>query len=257
MSPVFPTWGVSNYRMQWTAQGSVFGTVCDLFVCVWNISGSVEWTCAKFTRKTWLVPRSDQFEGQGQRSKTPGTKNGIFRQYIRNCWTDLCQTDTEDVFGPLLRRVWRSRSRSILAACVWFILGKDIFALVLSFLQHRDIGSSMTGRTSGPQQTVPFILEHSLPRVGEEKWVGLGSKFSPGKWPIKRSWWQWMVVLVRRQERHRVRKDSLPLEEETAIELAKLRTQTRSWSTTAIQTPAKSAVGGASSQQVAALVGVN
>jgi len=29
-----------------------------------------------------------------------------------------------------------------------------------------------------------------------------------------------MVPLVRRQERHRVRKDSLPLEEETAIELA-------------------------------------
>ena len=46
-----------------------FGAVCDLFVCVWNISGTAERICAKLTEKTWLVPRSDEFEGQGQRSK--------------------------------------------------------------------------------------------------------------------------------------------------------------------------------------------
>jgi len=55
------------YHTQWTAQGSVFGTVCD-FVCL----------CMK---------------------------------YLRNCWMDLCQIYTEDMFRPSLRRVWRSRSR--------------------------------------------------------------------------------------------------------------------------------------------------
>jgi len=54
-------------------------SVCGFcFVCVWNISGTAEWMCAKFTRKTCLVPRSDEFEGQGQTSRSPGTKNGIF-----------------------------------------------------------------------------------------------------------------------------------------------------------------------------------
>jgi len=39
------------------------------FVCVWNISGTAERICAKFTQKTWLVPRSDEFEGhQGQKT---------------------------------------------------------------------------------------------------------------------------------------------------------------------------------------------
>jgi len=51
---------------QWTAEGSVFGTVCDFFVCVWNISGTAEWICAKFTWKSCLVPHSDEFAGQGQ-----------------------------------------------------------------------------------------------------------------------------------------------------------------------------------------------
>jgi len=51
-------------------------SVCGFFVCVWNISGTAERICAKFTRKTCLVPRSDEFEGQGhgQRWRSPGTK---------------------------------------------------------------------------------------------------------------------------------------------------------------------------------------
>ena len=61
-----------------------FGDVTFFFVCVcvWNISGTVEWICAKFTRKTRLVPRleSEEFEGQGQKSKVKVTrdKNCIF-----------------------------------------------------------------------------------------------------------------------------------------------------------------------------------
>ena len=44
----------------------VFGTVCDFFVYIWNISGTAERICAKFTRKMCLVLRWDEFEGQGQ-----------------------------------------------------------------------------------------------------------------------------------------------------------------------------------------------
>jgi len=44
------------------------------FVCVWNIPGTAEQICVKFTWKTRLVPRLDEFEGQGQRSKSPVTK---------------------------------------------------------------------------------------------------------------------------------------------------------------------------------------
>ena len=47
-----------------------------LSVCAWNISGTAERICAKFTRKTCLVPRSDQFECQGQRSKVKVTRVG-------------------------------------------------------------------------------------------------------------------------------------------------------------------------------------
>ena len=40
-------------------------SVCGFFGCVWNISGTAEQICAKFTRKTCLVPRSEEFEGPG------------------------------------------------------------------------------------------------------------------------------------------------------------------------------------------------
>jgi len=32
-------------------------------------------------------------------------------KYLRNRWTDLRQIRTEEVFGPSLGRVWRSRSK--------------------------------------------------------------------------------------------------------------------------------------------------
>jgi len=50
--------------------------------CLWPFlfvyePGTAERICAKFTRKTCLVPRSDEFEGlkiKGQRSRSPGTR---------------------------------------------------------------------------------------------------------------------------------------------------------------------------------------
>jgi len=64
--------------------GSVFAAVCDffpclfVFVCVSSILGTAERICAKFTRKTCLVLRSDEFECQGQRSRSSGTKKRRF-----------------------------------------------------------------------------------------------------------------------------------------------------------------------------------
>ena len=66
------------YRMQWTAEGSVFGAVSlCYFVCVWNISGTAKRICTKFTQKMCLVLRSDEFEGQVKRSKSPGIKTAF------------------------------------------------------------------------------------------------------------------------------------------------------------------------------------
>jgi len=56
----------------------------------------------------------------------------LWIKYLRNCWMDLRQIHTEDVFDPSLGHVWRSKSRSLgtkknsiflalPAACVWFM----------------------------------------------------------------------------------------------------------------------------------------
>ena len=60
-------------------EDSVLGaTGLCFFVCVLNISELAERICAKFTRKTCFVPCLDEFEGQRQRSRLPGIKDGIF-----------------------------------------------------------------------------------------------------------------------------------------------------------------------------------
>jgi len=68
-----------------SAEGSVFGAISLwFFVCVWDISGTAERICTKFRGKTCLVPHSEEFEGQGRRSRSKsGTKSGIFRPFRR------------------------------------------------------------------------------------------------------------------------------------------------------------------------------
>jgi len=56
------------YHIKWTAQGSVFDAVCDFFVCVWNISGTAEQVCAKFTWKTWTCLKV-KVKGQGHQEQ--------------------------------------------------------------------------------------------------------------------------------------------------------------------------------------------
>jgi len=56
-----------------------------LFLSESNISGTAERICAKFTGKTCLVPRWDEFEFQGQRSRSPKTKNALCTPIIPFC----------------------------------------------------------------------------------------------------------------------------------------------------------------------------
>ena len=57
-------------------------SVC-VFVRVWNISGTAERICSEFTRKTCLVPRSDEFEDQ--RSRLTGIKKTTFSVFSAAC----------------------------------------------------------------------------------------------------------------------------------------------------------------------------
>jgi len=89
--------------MQWTAQGSVFSAISLwFFVCVWNISGTAQRICAKFTRKTCLAPRMDEFEDQGQRSKLLGTKTAFLA--ISAVWVGFMfgKTSLASSIDPLL-----------------------------------------------------------------------------------------------------------------------------------------------------------
>jgi len=47
---------------------------CDIFVCAWSVSRTAKQSCTKFTGKTCLVLRSDEFECQGQRPKVKVTR---------------------------------------------------------------------------------------------------------------------------------------------------------------------------------------
>ena len=71
------------FRMQWTAEASVFGAVSLVFfVCVWNIwGGENHWTiCAIFTRKITSL----KVKGR-QRSKSPGTTTTFFGPFGGLC----------------------------------------------------------------------------------------------------------------------------------------------------------------------------
>ena len=64
--------------MQWTAEGSVFGAVSLwVFWFVYEISLEPLNGFAPDSHRRRLGPRADEFEGQGQRSRSPGTNNCI------------------------------------------------------------------------------------------------------------------------------------------------------------------------------------
>ena len=97
----------------------ISATAEHLFVCVWNISGTAERICAKFTEKTCLVPRSDEFEGQGQRSTVKVTTDirtkfsaDILETAERICDKFTRKTSLVIAWTSLKVRVKGQRSRS-------------------------------------------------------------------------------------------------------------------------------------------------
>jgi len=53
-----------------------------------RMAGTAERICAKLTRKTCLVLRSDKFECQGQMSRSPGAKNALCTHNNHAAWTE-------------------------------------------------------------------------------------------------------------------------------------------------------------------------
>jgi len=52
--------------------------VCGFFVCVWNISRNCWTDFHHIHTEDVFGPHLDEFDGQGQRSKSPGTKTAFF-----------------------------------------------------------------------------------------------------------------------------------------------------------------------------------
>ena len=79
--------GMHCDRTQRTAYKVLFLALSDFSGSVGNISGTAERIPAKCTEKTCLIPRSDEFEGQGQKSKVKVTrdKKGHFSALSASC----------------------------------------------------------------------------------------------------------------------------------------------------------------------------
>jgi len=84
--------------------------------------------CAKFTGKTCLIPHSDEFECQGQRSRSPGTKTrcALPSPPAPYEWYALAANNVrQQRTGP-----FRRCRGMISGACVWSMFGKTSLALV-------------------------------------------------------------------------------------------------------------------------------
>jgi len=100
----------------WVAlgRGSIIFTTCSelrkvLFLvqsvcvsCLCNISGTAGRICAKFTTKTSLVPRSDEFKGQGQRSRSARKKVffGPFSSMCGSIYLSILWTGVQPTLDP-------------------------------------------------------------------------------------------------------------------------------------------------------------
>jgi len=84
------------------------------------------WT--DLTEKTCLVPRMDEFECQGQRSRSLGTKNALCTHVSPQEWNALAANNvTQQQMAPL-----RCCQGVILGACVWFMCGRTSSAVVVN-----------------------------------------------------------------------------------------------------------------------------
>jgi len=79
------------------------------------IAGTAEWICAKFTRKTCLVLRSDEFECQEQKSKVKVNrdKNELWTHNTPAVWTEwnaLVADNVAQASGATIRSLQRVSS---------------------------------------------------------------------------------------------------------------------------------------------------
>jgi len=110
----------SFYRTQ---VGFRFSAVCDFLFVPQICRGTAERICAKFTEKTCLVPHSDEFQCQGQRSKVKVTRDKKRAVHSHHSpaateWNTLAANDvTQQKTGQFRRcRGWFWGLRAV---CVW------------------------------------------------------------------------------------------------------------------------------------------
>jgi len=72
--------------------------IYNCLICVWHISGTALLTLQQPVCSLCLV-------------NIFSSSFCLCVKYLGNCWTDLHQIHTADMFGPSLRGVWRSRSK--------------------------------------------------------------------------------------------------------------------------------------------------
>jgi len=87
-----------------------------------RIAGTAEWICAKFTRKTCLVLRSDerQRQGQSERSRSPpGTKNELCTHNTPAVWTGWNALVADNVAQAAGARFDRCRGVSLPGCVRW------------------------------------------------------------------------------------------------------------------------------------------
>jgi len=85
------------------------------------MTGTAERICAKFTRKTCLVLRLDEFECQGQRSRSPGTKNVLCTQNTpAMCmeWNALVADNVAQAAGAMIQLLLRAVFAGICVQCL-------------------------------------------------------------------------------------------------------------------------------------------
>jgi len=122
------------------------------FFCLWIKYLGNHWTtCAKFTGKTCLVPHSDKFECQGQRSRSPGTKNctPITPQQRRSGPHSLQARSCSSRWDHDVA----ARGYGSAASCVWFMFGKTSLASVDSAISD-----------------ISWIIVSFLPPLFSDKW---------------------------------------------------------------------------------------
>jgi len=131
----------SSYLMQvrfcfWMTSVISFVCFCLFFVCCSSISGTAKRICAKFTVKTYLDTRSEDFECQGQRPKVKVTRDKNELSPVGTPppaayeWYALAANSVEQQwttpFGPCRGGVI---SGAVRAVCFWYNIVSSSFKL--------------------------------------------------------------------------------------------------------------------------------